>query len=164
MRWTTRLFVHFIWLSGIFLTLGLGVLARETLMARGIEVVSVERGAKLLLPYALWADAPFIVLAFMVRTRLRRALRECPEDTRRLFTIAIGSYLGTAVVHGVVQFQGLVYTGPGGFAEMVTMMILMSPLTIPGLVLTCAIGAAFGGLIAAYLHAWRSGPPPNPRP
>lgn len=161
MRLSARLLVHAIWLGGIILTIALGAAAREVLKAQGVSVVSVEEGLKLLLPYALWADAPFIALALLVRWRLRKTLAEYPDDFGRMMHMAFGSFVGTAVVHGMMQFQSMTYSGPGGFAEVVAMAIVLSIMTIPAMILTCSVGAAIGGLLGALVHRLRFGPPPS---
>ncbi|MBW6418852.1 hypothetical protein [Celeribacter sp. PS-C1] len=158
MRLSRQMVVHGIWLSGLGLTIGLGILARETLSARGVDVVSIERGIKLLLPFAIWANMPFFALATLVAWRLKKTLTTTPNDFSKMVLISLGSWAGTAVVQGISLFQAMTYTGPGGFAEVVGMMIALSVITIPAMILSCAVGAAIGGVLGALVYALILGP------
>ncbi len=142
------LLVHGIWISGIILSVACGIAAREVLIARGVSVVSWSRGISLMTPLVLWAEIPFILLAVFVRARLRRTLMKDPVALRMWLQIGLGALVGTLAVQGYVLFGMVSYDGPGGFAEVVSMVLVLSLLTIPYNIAVCALGAIAGaGLV-----------------
>lgn len=156
---TARLLVHAIWLGGIVLTPGLGVVGREVLIARDVPVVTLTEGARLILPMAIWADIPFLLLAFVVRRRLRSAAKASLDELPKAMVLSAGAFLGALAAMGISLFGAVTYSGPGGFAEVVIMLLVMWPMTTAAMVFYCAAGAAIGALLAAIVWRIASGPP-----
>jgi len=67
------------------------------------------------------------------------------------------SFLGMAGVLGYFLFHVTTYSGPGGFAEAVTMALVLSPMTIPFTVGLGAVGALVGFALASGLLDLRRG-------
>lgn len=146
----------------------LGMAARDVLIQRGIAVMSLERGARLLLPLALVFEIPVLVVAVMNLRTMRRigtgairgllrlhllltALTVETDDLARIRAGQAGAALGTIVAMGRVLWGGLTYAGPGGFAEVVAMSLVMAPLVAASLLFSGAVGAFFGGMVGTLL-------------
>ncbi|MCA0044470.1 hypothetical protein [Celeribacter litoreus] len=159
MRLSARLIVNGIWISGFLITAIVGVVAREVLISQGRGVVTIERGIELLIPFAIWSNIPFFPLALIVRWRLKKTLATRPKDYLRIVYIALGAWAGAAIVHGLSLYGSMTYSGPGGFAEVVSMMIVLSIITVPAMILYYGGGAVVGALVGAVAHRISFGPP-----
>jgi len=152
-RFLIGLFFHVTWLSGPVLMALYGVAARAILLGRGVEVVSWERGVELLLPFALWAEPPFLVVAVMTRKRLRQLISRDPGAFRTGMAMALGAYSGLVLSHGFIVTGLLLYEGPGGLAEAVYMFMALWMITIPYMIAVTGVGALVGaGLVWVLLR------------
>ncbi|MBD3625464.1 MAG: hypothetical protein HUJ24_08820 [Rhodobacteraceae bacterium] len=139
--------VRFILAGGLALTLLLGIGVREWLRVKGVSVVPIGRGAGLLIPFAVWAEIPFAVLALIVRRVLAK-----PGGGR--CWMAVGGFLGLAVAQSIQLIDAMSYHGPGGFAEVAGMMMTLSLITIPVMVVLGMFGAGVGATLGWLL--WRA--------
>ncbi|MHA3980059.1 hypothetical protein ACW9UR_20475 [Halovulum sp. GXIMD14794] len=136
--------VRFILLGGLILTVLLGIGVREWLRIQGVPVVSLGRGAGLLIPFAIWADIPFVALAVIVHRVLAK-----PGAGR--CWMAVGGFLGMAVAQSIQLIDAMSYHGPGGFAEVASMMVALSIITVPMMIVLGLFGAGVGAVLAWLL-------------
>lgn len=140
-----RILFRSIWIGGLVLTVVMGIAARFALQAQGVSVVSWSQGISLVIPLAILFEIPFLVLAYVARKNLRRAVAEEPASLQMRFHVLVGALAGQLVLFGYMIFGMLSYSGPGGLGEVVAMFLVMWMLTIPYLLFYGLIGAAFGG-------------------
>lgn len=163
-------------LGGLAVTICLGIAARMILQARGIDVVDWSRGIQLFVPFAIWAMVPYVILGWLAPKAAHRLI-DRPMTTPAVFgkavsdriegrqalgpadrvPVLVGGFLGFALMHAWRVLGLLTYSGPGGFAEAVIMVIVMSPLTVPLLTLWCALGALGGAWLAVFFSRRLSG-------
>ncbi len=148
-----RRLVRTIWIGGLILTPLVGLAARQTLAARGVPVVDLSRGAALILPLALFFEVPFVILAMIVRRLLRKIARTGPGALTKWLYMSGGSFAGMLAVIAYSQFDMFLYSGPGGFGEVVGMMLALWMLTLPSVLAIGAVGAAVGAVLGQL--AWR---------
>ena len=145
-----RRLVQLIVIGGLALPVVVGLAARAHLQSQGVPVVSVGQGAVLLVPVIILHEVPFAILALIVR----RMLSDVPQsdDERYLPRVfaSVGAFLGLAGVLGFQLFDTMSY--PGGFGEVVGMMIALWIITIPLLLVFGAMGIVAGG--AAGILVW----------
>jgi len=145
--------VRAIWIGGLILTPLVGLAARQALAARGIAVVDLSRGASLIVPITLFFEVPFVILAAILRRLLRKTVRTEPEALRKWLYTSWGAFAGMAAALGYVQYDTFLYSGPGGFAEVVGMMMALWMLTLPAFLAIGAVGAGVGAVLGQLL--WR---------
>ena len=148
----TRMIVTVTLLCGLLLPVAVGIAARYRLEQMGVPVVSWSRGVQLMIPLALFFAVPFGALAYFLHRVLSRQDAGDPAQVRKSRYMAVGSILGTLVAAGWQMWGMLLYHGPGGMAEVVTMTLMMFPFTLPVLLIYCVVGAALGGM--AGLVVW----------
>ncbi|MBT8409762.1 MAG: hypothetical protein KJN93_09065 [Alphaproteobacteria bacterium] len=143
---------------GLLLPVFAGVIARSVLQVRGVSVVSWTEGAALLVPLAIWAAIPFAALAFVLRRMLRDVAAKRPELMPAWISTAIGAALGLVAFQGYTLFDMMTYSGPGGFAEVVSMTLVLWMLTVPFALAMGAIAAGVGGVLGRLVweaRLWR---------
>ena len=148
---------HAIWVSGFVITGVAGVYAKVSLEAAGVPTVPWARGIQLIISIALWAETPYLALLVLGRWRFRKIDPANREDVAKARAILAGSWLGVCVLMGIVLGGLFTYSGPGGFAEAVSMVLFLAPITVPSLILQAGIGAAIGGMLGLAVWSWRSG-------
>ncbi|TDK47469.1 hypothetical protein [Antarcticimicrobium luteum] len=151
-----RRLVRAIWVGGLILTPLVGLAARQTLAARGIPVVGLSRGVSLILPVTLFFEVPFVILAAIVRRLLRKTVRQQPEALTRWLYMSAGSFAGMLATIAYSQFDMFLYSGPGGFGEVVGMMLALWMLTLPSFLAIGAAGAGVGAVVGQLLWRLRS--------
>lgn len=142
-----------IWIGGLVLTPLVGLVARQTLAARGIAVVDLPRGAALVLPMTLFFEVPFVALALIVRRQLLRTAAQDPDALPRWLCICSGAFAGLVAAIGYFQFDMFLYSGPGGFAEVVGMTLVLWMITLPSFLAIGAVGAGVGAVLGQIV--WR---------
>ena len=148
-----RRLVRAIWIGGLILTPLVGLVARQTLAARGISVVDLSRGISLILPVTLLFEIPFLVLALIVRRLLKKTVQQDPETLPKWLHTCWGAFAGLIAVMAYVQLDAFAYAGPGGFSEVVGMMLALWMFTLPSFLAIGAVGAAVGAVLGQL--AWR---------
>jgi hypothetical protein len=148
---TIRRSIWAILIGGLLVSTLAGLAARETLIARGVEIVSWAETIQLFIPLALWFEVSYGLIALWLRWPVRRSVSADPRRLVGLVWRLLGAFLGMAGVLGYRLFDLATYSGPGGFVEAVMMTISMSPITIPFLAGTGAIGAWVGFVVASGL-------------
>lgn len=162
---SSRMLVRATWITGLILPSLVGLIAMGILQSRGIPVVSLGEGLRLVIPFTLFVSWPFAILAWV----LNRIFTSLPASDRGLWVgwniVAAGAFLGLSVALGYYIIEPMLYSGPGGFAEVVSMMVLMWMITLPlllaisigGVVSGGVIGALFALVISFVLPRWFSG-------
>ena len=150
-----RVITHAAWLVSLPLFVGLGYFGRELLLSRGVSVLSLADAERLFVPYALFHVAGVWICTFVLRracitaldgreTRLSSYLLAVinplvdpasEKDFPELLASLMGAVLGVLLVFSGALWVGVLATGPGGFAEVVTMELAMFPLTLGFLLL-----------------------------
>ncbi|WP_127904089.1 hypothetical protein [Solirhodobacter olei] len=154
-RSSARVLIHAIWISGLALPALMGVVARETLRAQNVSVVTLPDGLALILPLSVWFEIPFLVLALITRWLLARTIQRRPQRFSFWLTALIGAFLAMAAFDGYSLFNMLMYQGPGGLAEAVSMTLALWMLTVPFLLIQSGGAALAGGAIVS-LALWVS--------
>jgi len=151
---------------------GLGVLSREILVARNIAVVPWSRGIALFVPFALAHEIPILLYTALLRRACLQAFRgkttgfsryllsvvatsvsvEKAEEFPKLLYAVLGSCLALLLASGASLLGSVLYTGPGGFAEVVVMMLAMLPLTLGYASVFGLVSAAIGGALGVWIY------------
>lgn len=152
-----RLLVSTIVIGGLLLTVAVGIIARITLEARGVSVVSWSRGIQLMIPLAIFFEIPFVVLAIYVHRKLKSALAENPEQLSMRLHMYVGAFLGLFVYQGFSLFGLTTYSGPGGFANAVILMLGMWMITVPYMLALGGGASVVGGFFGWLLWRKRTG-------
>lgn len=138
------LLFHITWLSGPVLLALYGLYARAALQGSGVEVVSWDRGIELLIPLAIWAQPSFFVVAIVTRRRLRRMVAADPGSFRMGMLMGLGAFAGLIVAHGWFTLGLLLYSGPGGLAEAVYMILALWIISVPYMIMVTGFAALVG--------------------
>jgi hypothetical protein len=118
---------------------------------RGIPVVTIDRGIELIVPITLFAEVPFVILALIVKRILSSVALHDPRSLPGWISVSAGAFLGLAAAIGYKLYGLMLYDGPGGFAEVVGMMLALWIFTLPMLLVLSAAGVVVGGLAGAIL-------------
>lgn len=170
-RWI-RVLTFGVLILSVPLFAGLGLLGRQTLVRSGVEVVPWAQASPLFIMFALFHMVPVLLYTSLIRRACLQAFRDeltplsayllrqvdptiDPREAgqfRRLLFAVTGSCLCLLLVVSMSLFGGVVAIGPGGFAELVFMTLLMFPLTLGYLFLLSLVAAGFGGLVGSWIY------------
>lgn|GEM_PF-6421534 len=134
-------------IGGLIRTTLVGLAARRALAARGVAVVDLSRGAVMILPVTLFFGVPFVLLTMIVRRLLRKTFRQQPEALTKWLYMSGGAFAGMLVAIAYSQFDMFLYSGPGGFGEVVGMVLALWMLTLPSFLAIGAVGAGVGTVL-----------------
>lgn len=159
-----RYLPHAIWISGFVLSALTGVIVRQSLAAQGIPVVSWGEGISLMIPFALWAEIPFGVLALIAVWLLRRRQCEDPASLPKWIYMIGGALAGLLAAQAQMLYGMMSYHGPGGFIEVVFLTIGLPFVTVPMMLGIGAIGVFVGAVVGFGIWIFRGRPVVCPRP
>ncbi|WP_157617091.1 hypothetical protein [Thioclava pacifica] len=146
-----RFLLLMILVVGVVLSTMIGVAGKLYLDANGVPTVGWGRGVQLMVPVVIWAEVPYLVYFLVAQIFMRRALRTDRATVPRVRVVLLGGLIGLAAVVGYTLFGMVTYVGPGGFGEMVAMMLALSMFTLPWLIFKAAVGAVIGALLGGLL-------------
>lgn len=146
-----RSLLFMILVIGVVLSAMIGVAGKFYLDAKGVATVGWGRGVQLMVPVVIWAEVPYLVYFFVAQLFMRRALRTDRASLSRIRVVLLGGMIGLAAVVGYTLFGMVTYVGPGGFGEMVAMMLALSMFTLPWLIFKAAVGAVIGALLGGLV-------------
>jgi hypothetical protein len=148
---TSKILVQAIWITGLVLPSLTGLLAIGILQSRGISTVSLSRGFALIVPLTLFVEIPFAILAWV----MHQIFKNVPADDRGLWMgwniVSAGALFGLVVAVMSCIIEPMLYHGPGGFAEAVSMMMMLWMITLPVLLVWSIGGVIAGGFLGGLL-------------
>ena len=160
------------WIGGLVVFAAIGLIGRQVLVGQGVAVLSWQKSLAYFVPFALLHDAPVALYAFVLYRGCLRGLRGQPagasryllkaiappfdparaEDFAGLIHAVTGSCLAVVGIMGYSLFGSVLYTGPGGFGEAATMILVMSPLVFAHFAVVCLIAAIIGGILGSLVY------------
>lgn len=144
--WLSRLFWTIIG-TGLAWPSILGVIVREVLKAQGKPVVPLGKGVTCVIAGTFFFAAPFVALAFLGKSLLKRALSEDASQVSKKRFILVGACVGAGISLSVVWGMHDFFQG-----ESIAVLIFapFSPFYVG------FIGAAAGALIAwTFFYLWQ---------
>lgn len=171
-RWVT----HATWIAGFLTIIGIGFVGRAILVSRGVAVLAWPDAIALFVPFALFHEIPILVFSIMLRRACFQAFdgsasgvsnyllaviapsvsAEKAQEFPELLHAVVGSCVGLVFVVGAGLLGAVLYSGPGGFAEVVVMILAMFPLTMAYELVLGLVGAAIGGLLGGWVYKARN--------
>ncbi len=146
---SSRMLVRAIWITGLILPSMMGLVAISILQFRGIPTVGLSKGFGLTIPLTLFVAWPFAILAWIVS----RIFKSVPADDRGLWIgwniVSAAALLGLTIAVGSYIVEPMLYDGPGGFPEAVSMMMVLWMITLPVLLVWSIGGVMAGGILGA---------------
>ena len=154
---SVRRLSRIVMISGLIIPALVGVVARFVLQSRGVDVVSWGQGAALLMPLTLLFLVPFLGLVLVASQVIRKKIADKPGDLQMWLHIYAGAFVGVACISVNFLYDSLTYSGPGGLAEVVFMMMALWMVTVPALLAYGAAGALAGGVLGRLVYQLRVG-------
>lgn len=167
-----RYVTHGAWMVAVPILAAAGVAGRQILKADGVPVLSWRDGMALFVPLALFHLLPVLIYTAMIRRACLRAFRgegrgisryllaviagsvsaEREEEFPDLLYAVTGACVALVAFAGVSVFGAVLYSGPGGLAEVVMMTLGMLPLTLGYVMLLGLVSLGAGGLLGIVLR------------
>jgi hypothetical protein len=144
----SKVLVHAIWISGLFLPSIQGLFARAILQSRGVPTVSLIEGFQLIVPVTAISLIPFAILAVIVR----RILIGFRRADRWLWLgwniVSAGALVGLFAAVSVYLLEPMLSRS---FLEAISMMMMLWFVTLPVLIAYAVGGAFVGGALGSLL-------------
>ena len=156
--------MHVIWVTGLALPSILCSIVFLEHRAAGDLTVDFMRGLELIAPLTLLVFAPFAALSAITR---RTALKITTAQRNEWITwnfVASGAFVGLIITLSNFVIEPMRYSGPGGFAEALGMMMALWIFTLPLLLFWSVLGVFVGGLIGLIFAVIRTLLVPNQTP
>jgi len=146
---STRMLVRAIWITGLVLPILTGLIAMFILQSRGIPTVGLSDGFGFVIPLTIFFGWPFAIFAWIAI----KIFKSVSADDRSLWVgwsiVLTGALLGLTIAVGSSMIEPMLYHGPGGFAEAISMMMMLWMFTLPVLLAWSIGGVIIGGIIGA---------------